>query len=50
MSEERSQVTARELVRWTAVAVLIVLGIVLYFHQARTVQPVVQAGGQESAP
>lgn len=48
MVDERADVALRGLVRWIVIAVVVVIGIVLYFRLAPRSRPVVAPAGSEA--
>ncbi len=50
MADERSRIPGAELSRWLFVAILILVGIVLYFRYATHAEPIVTPIMQDSTP
>jgi hypothetical protein len=50
MADERTRIPGRELGRWLFVALILVLGIALYFYYAPGAAPVVRSVVQDSTP
>ena len=49
MPDERADVALPDLMRWIVIAVVVIIGIVLYFRLAPRTRPVVEPAGQEAA-
>ena len=49
MADERSDAALPDLMRWILIAVIVIIGIVLYFRLAPRTRPVVEPTGQETA-
>lgn len=49
MADERADVALRDLMRWIVIAVVVIIGIVLYFRTAPRTSPIVEPAGQEAA-
>jgi hypothetical protein len=48
MADERAHAALPDLMRWIAIALIVIIGIVLYFRLAPRTRPVVDPAGQES--
>jgi len=50
MADERTRIPGRELGRWLVVAVILLLGIALYFYYGPRAEPVVRPVVQDTSP
>ena len=47
MADERAEVAWPDLARWIVIAIVVIVGIVLYFRLAPRTRPVVEPAAQE---